>query len=180
MIYEHFKKAGSNMNKKIVYCLVVLSTQCFIQFGNTAGEPISQPPSAPGAEIKSAPGADLKKSSEIPEKRIFEVDPSVNPCDDFHAYVCGKAENSFQMREDRSSHTFAFSDSSERILEKKKSFFKNIDSEKKLKPRTEQMRAFYKACMNEEVAIVDEKRLVGELLKEVEQIQTMDQFIRTM
>jgi putative endopeptidase len=152
------------MKKRIVYCIVALSTQCFMSLCLATG-------AASTAEVE------VKKSSEIPEKRSFDLDLTINPCDDFHAYVCSKAENSFQLREDRSSHIFAFSDSSERILESKKSFFKNIDSEKKLKPRTEQMRAFYKACMNESVSIVEEKRLVGELMKEVDQIKSIDQFI---
>ena len=48
------------MNKKIVYCLVVLSTQCFIQSGFAAD-----------ATKSSAPGAEVVKSSEIPEKKKF-------------------------------------------------------------------------------------------------------------
>lgn len=157
------KNSNSKLFNKYFCCLVVVSTQWFLQPSPAAASSNDTP-------VTAGP-------SEIPEKRIFELNDKINPCDDFHAYVCSKAENSFTMREDRSSHTFAFDDSSERILEKKKSFFKNIDSEKKLKPRSEQMRAFYKACMNEEVSIVEERELVSQLMKEIEDVKTMDQFI---
>ena len=152
-----------NSMNKIFYCLVVISTQWLIM-PDLAGAGPTEKPAAAGP-------------SEIPEKRVFELNDKINPCDDFHEYVCSKAESSFVMREDRSSHIFSFDDSSERLLEAKKSFFKNIDSEKKLKPRSEQMRAFYKACMNEAEAIKEERQLVTDLIKEVDSIKTMDQFI---
>lgn len=117
------------------------------------------------------------QSSEIPEKREFTLDSKVNPCDDFHAYVCGQAEKNFKLREDRSAHIFAFDDSDERILEKKKSFFKSIDQEKKLSARSLQMKDYYKACMNEKNAAKEEKALVADLKKEIAAVKTLKQFI---
>src|SRR5690606_37680913 len=80
----------------------------------------------------------IKPSSEIPEKRDFPLNTKVNACDDFHKYVCSEVESSFKLRDDRSMHTFAFNDSSERLLEKKKLFMKNLDKEKDLSPRAKQ------------------------------------------
>ena len=116
-------------------------------------------------------------SSEIPAVRKFELNTSINPCDDFHSYVCSNVESSFKLRDDRSAHTFAFDDSFERILEKKKDFFKNIESEKKLAPRSAQFRNFYQACMNEKASAAEERMLVSELSKEMAKIKTIEQFV---
>ncbi|MBY0452505.1 MAG: M13 family peptidase, partial [Bdellovibrionaceae bacterium] len=128
--------------------------------------------SAEGQTSRQAP------SSEIPEIRSFELSTTVQPCQDFHAYVCSQVESSFKLREDRSSHTFAFDDSDERLLEKKKYFFKNIDKEKKLSARSLQLKSYYQACMNEEASAKDEKNLVAELAKEVAGIKTIEDFIK--
>ena len=117
------------------------------------------------------------EKTEIPEKRDFKISQNINPCDDFHAYVCDDVEKNFKLREDRSAHTFAFDDSDERILEKKKSFFKNIDQEKKLPPRAFQMKAYYKACMNFESSAKEEKNLVKELIKDVSQLSTIKDYV---
>jgi putative endopeptidase len=119
----------------------------------------------------------IEPSSEIPERRVFELDQDINPCNDFHKYVCGKVESQFKLREDRSGHTFSFSDSNERILEKKKDFFKNIDSEKNLPARTLQLKSYYKACMNETEAIKEEKALVEELKTTLSKIKTNTDYI---
>ena len=119
----------------------------------------------------------VKKTSKIPEKRNYTLKSEVNPCDDFHQYVCSNVENSFQLREDRSSHHFAFEDSAERLLEKKKSFFKNIDKEKKLSERSLQMKGYYKACMNEKEAAKEEKTLVQNLKLDLESIKSLRDFI---
>ncbi len=117
-------------------------------------------------------------SSEIPEVRKFELSTKVEPCQDFHAYVCSNVEASFKLRDDRSSHTFAFDDSDERLLEKKKDFFKNINQEKKLSKRSLQFKDYYQACMNETSAANEEKALVQELVNEVASIKTVEDYIK--
>lgn len=120
----------------------------------------------------------MTPSSAIPERRMFTLDTTVNPCDDFHQYVCSDVEASFKLRDDRSSHTFSFDDSDERILEKKKDFFKNIKKEKNLPPRSLQFKDYYMACMNKSESAKEEKALVAGLVKEVAGIKTMADFIR--
>ncbi len=117
-------------------------------------------------------------SSEIPEKREYPLNEKAEPCDDFHKYVCSNVEASFKLRDDRSAHFFAFEDSDERLLEKKKAFFKSIDGEKKLSPRSLQMKDYYKACMNEEGAKAEEKALVAELRTDLDKIKSIDDYIK--
>ena len=119
----------------------------------------------------------VEPSSAIPEIRKFELNSNVNPCDDFHQYVCSNVETQFKLRDDRSAHTFAFDDSDERILEKKKDFFKNILSEKKLSGRSQQLKDFYSACMNEKESAKEEIKLVKQLSDEMSKVKTINQFI---
>lgn len=116
-------------------------------------------------------------SSEIPAKREFPLNTDVNPCQDFHAYVCSKAEAAFKLRPDRSTHTFSFGDSRERLLESKKKFMSEIEKKKKLEPRTEQIRDYYMACMNERASAIAERKEVKDLVKAVSAIKDKKQLM---
>jgi len=123
---------------------------------------------------------DLGFSQTIPDRRDFPVDDQVDPCADFHKYVCNKVESSFKLRPDRSRHTFAFNDSVERLLEAKKTFFKNIDQEKNLGVRGEGLKNYYQACMNEKAGIVDEKRFLKDLNSQAEKLKSTEDFAKLM
>ena len=127
--------------------------------------------------VKAVESKGVEPSSAIPEIRNFDLNTKQNPCDDFHAYVCSNVEASFKMRDDRSSHIFAFDDSDERLLEKKKDFFKNIDREKRLSPRSQQFKDYYKACMNEKSSADEERKLVKDLVEEMKKVNTIEQYI---
>lgn len=119
-----------------------------------------------------------KKSSEIPERRLFPLSSKISACENFHDYVCSEVESTFELRPDRSAHTFAFSDSFERILNKKKEFFSNIDREEKLSPRSKQIKNFYLACMNESAGAKEEKITVNARIKAIAKIKTVNDFLK--
>lgn len=116
-------------------------------------------------------------SSAIPAKREFPINTEINPCEDFHQYVCSKAESSFKLREDRSRHLFAFSDSRERLLETQMKFLKELPKKKNLDARTEQARDFYMACMNSTAKAKAEKANVKAVLAEVAKIKTTEELV---
>lgn len=122
--------------------------------------------------VESAP------TSVIPEKRDFPLNTAVNPCDDFHQYVCSNVEKGFKLRDDRSAHTFAFDDSDERLLEKKKDFFKSIDKERHLSIRSLQLKDYYNACMSPKDSATEEKSLVKKLVQDVGRIKTISDFLK--
>ncbi len=110
-------------------------------------------------------------TSEIPARREFPVDPKASPCSDFYAHACNRALAGFKLRDDRSAHTFAFNDSSERLLIAKQKFFADlVASTKEPTPRTRELRDVYKACMNVDAAKRDEKGYVEKTLKETDSI----------
>lgn len=119
----------------------------------------------------------LVPNSSIPNRREFPVDPLVDPCVDFHAYACGPVERSFKLREDRSTHTFAFGDSAERLLHKKMSFFKNIEGETSLGPREKQFKSFYLACMNDQTGGLVEVGFLQKMVSELKEINTAKDFM---
>ncbi len=125
----------------------------------------------------SAEKEKIVPTSDIPTQRLFKLNENINPCDDFHAYVCSDAESRYKLRDDRSSHTFSFGDSSERILEHKKNFFIKIDSEKKLSARSQQLKSYYKACMNEATSAQEERELVNELKQTVDSMKNIQDYL---
>lgn len=115
-------------------------------------------------------------SSDIPARREFPLSSKFKPCDDFHKYVCDEVESSFKLRDDRSRHAFSFNDSSERILEAKKIFFANINSEKKLSKRAGQVKEYYQACMNESAGAKLERTHINEVVQQAKDIKSIQQF----
>lgn len=113
----------------------------------------------------------------IPERREFPLNEKINPCENFHAYVCSKVEEGFQLRDDRSHHMFSFNDSSERLLEIKKSHLKNLPQKTGLTPRTKQIRDYYLACMNEKSSIAAEQKEVKKVLADLVKVSTTAQLL---
>ena len=129
------------------------------------------------ASLISSPVFAKAPSSEIPEKREFPLNPAVNPCEDFHKYVCSEVEASFKLRDDRSHHLFAFSDSRERLLEVKKKFMAELPTKKGLNERTEQLRDMYMACMDPKARAGSEKAEVKKLQKDLKEIDTVEDLV---
>jgi putative endopeptidase len=121
---------------------------------------------------------EVQPTSEIPARREFPVNSEVNPCEDFHKYVCSIAESRFKLRDDRSHHTFAFNDSRERLLDAKKDFMKNLPKEKKLTPRARQIKDFYMGCMDTKMRAKEEKAKLAQVEKELKRISHAKDFIK--
>ncbi len=113
----------------------------------------------------------VQKTSVVPERREFPVNEKLNPCENFYDYACSKVIEGFQLRADRSRHTFSFDDSNERLLEKKKAFLKDIvRKQTKAEPLSKRSTALanvYQACMDPKAGATDEKNLVKETLGEL-------------
>lgn len=128
--------------------------------------------------MSSLSAENTKASSDIPAKREFPLSTKVNPCDNFHKYVCEGVETSFKLRDDRSRHTFSFSDSSERILEAKKKFFAKINEQKKLDARSLQIKDNYNACMNAAAGAESEKEILKRISTDMANIKTPQDFAK--
>lgn len=125
-------------------------------------------------------------TSEIPQRRDFPLNQKVNPCENFHQYVCSQVESSFKLREDRRAHTFAFNDSFERLLEKKKSFMKEISQKNpspnrvnQLKnPRVGQIQINYAACMSASARKKEENLILQEARRKIRETKTFADLLK--
>lgn len=144
----------------------------------TGASPNTSPNNSKPKTVANSTSKKIVASSAIPEKREFPLNPDVNPCENFHQYVCSQAEASFKLREDRSHHVFAFSDSNERLLEAKKSFMKELPQQKNLDVRTSQVRDFYLSCMDVAAKKKNEKLEVTRRAAEVDALKSFADLVR--
>jgi putative endopeptidase len=127
--------------------------------------------------VRSVGESKVVKSSEIPDKREYPVNPSIDPCVNFYEYACSPVINSFKLREDRSSHTFSAIDASERLLEFKKKYFVNLTQKTPESEMEEEVKTYYLACMDKQSSQREEKAFVEQIKKELEQVKTRQEFV---
>lgn len=141
----------------------------------------SKPVKEASAPLHASDTPDLvfspQATSVIPKRREFPVNESIRPCDNFYEYTCSKVKESFRLREDRSSHTFSFNDSYERLLEAKKTFFEKLSHGKAKTSRSQMLQSTFLACMNEEARKAEEQSLVAQMLKNVQEIKSREDFL---
>jgi putative endopeptidase len=116
-------------------------------------------------------------SSEIPLKRNYPVNESLNPCENLYEYACSKTIESFKLRPDRRKHTFAFNDSMERILEFKKKTLKELTSAPAENKMAEQLKNYYLSCVNKEARAKEESDYISKKIEEVENIKSKNEWL---
>jgi putative endopeptidase len=117
-------------------------------------------------------------SSEIPLKREFPLNDKINPCENLYEYACSKTIESFQLRPDRRRHSFAFSDSAERILSFKKNYIKELTMQERSTPIAGQIKNFYISCMNKEARAKEEVSEVQKLIADQKKIRTKKEWLK--
>ena len=119
----------------------------------------------------------MSATSEIPARREFPVNEKINPCENLYEYACSKTIESFKLREDRRRHAFAFSDSSERILEFKKNHVKDLVKSTSNDPIANEIKNFYISCMDKTSRATEEKKYVVEKINELAKIKTKNEWL---
>ena len=120
---------------------------------------------------------DNKRTSEIPGRREFPIDPKINACENFFQHACSRAISRFKLREDRSRHIFSFSDSRERLLDAKKAYLKSLTAKKTFNEKSQQVHANYVACMDREARKIEEKEFLKEETKKIMGFKIKKEFI---
>ncbi len=127
---------------------------------------------------------ELLKGAWVPDRREFPVDAAINPCQDMYEYACHNVVSGFQLRDDRSSHTFSFNDSHERLLHAKTQFLEKLTgeavAENVLSDRAKTLRTIFQACMSETDGAKQEREYVAEKLKEIDAQKTREEFQKFM
>lgn len=134
------------------------------------------------AQVAPAATPAAEPSSAIPDRREFPVNSNINPCENFYEYACSNVISSFKLRDDRSTHTFSISDSRERLLDRKKVFLKDLDTQlksgKALTERSKTLATVYGACMNVDARKAEEQALVKKTLAQLDKIKTRPEFLK--
>lgn len=109
--------------------------------------------------------------------RPFPVSPKISPCENFYQYVCSEEINSFVLPPGRSRYTFFFSDAYENFVKTEKTFVNRLVSQTGGSPYAQQIRSFYKACINEESRLKEERQWVEEFSTSIQKIKTRTELL---
>ena len=121
--------------------------------------------------------ANLANAAKVPEKRNFPLSKKIKACDNFYGYVCSEVVDNFTLPADKSKYVFSFTDSYERLLEKKKTYLSNLAKKKNLSKRSLQMKNTYLACMNEKARAVEEKSYVAAYVNMMRKVRNHKDFL---
>ena len=121
--------------------------------------------------------SELFEGCKVPERRAFELNEAINPCDDFFGHVCSKTISSFTLPPERNRWVFSFTDLDERLLSARTNFLLKLKTATPKEPRARAMRDYYLACMNEKATATEEKSKVETLKALVAGMDTREKFI---
>ncbi len=125
----------------------------------------------------------MAKDLEIPERREFPAETSINPCENFYEYSCNKVTQNFQLPADKPAWSFAFSDSAERLRRAKLRYLKELKQKPARElssPREKLLASAFKGCLNLDATKREERTLVADTKKLLATVQNRQDFIAVM
>jgi putative endopeptidase len=123
---------------------------------------------------------ELYQNARVPAHRDFPLSTKIKPCDNFYDYVCSEVKSQFTLPDDRSSHTFTFSDPAERLLAAKKNYLAFLQTKSHLTKRQRILSTNFNSCLNETARAGEEKRIVAREKTQIENLATLARFRELM
>ncbi len=103
----------------------------------------------------------------VPDKREFQLNSSISPCQDFYKYTCSNEILKFKLPESKSRYIFSFNDSAERIKKQRLEYINSLLDTNSLRPRKEMIKNYYKSCMDIDSRKKEEIELIRNYKKEI-------------
>jgi putative endopeptidase len=167
------------------FALLVALLGCSAPATNSenARRPSSAPPGyvQPVFHSNKKPTRDeLYQNARVPAHRDFPLSEKIKPCDDFYEYVCSEVKNNFTLPDDRSRHSFTFSDPNERLLAAKKNYLAFLVDKPHLTARQKILKTNYVACLNEPARATEEKQSVANEVAQITALSDLKQLRELM
>ena len=115
------------------------------------------------SEIPTIPDAKFV----VPEKREFQLNKSISPCNNFFEYVCSNEIKDFKLPESKNRYIFSINDASERIKKQRFEYINSLLNESNLSAQNKMIKNYYSSCMNEKSRKTEELLLIEEYKKEI-------------
>ena len=113
---------------------------------------------------------------EIPERRQFHIDSSVNPCDDFYKFACNATIKGFSLPETKSVYNFGADDAKEKLfIARTKLLEAVVRGQATRTPRMAQVARHYQSCVDTDRRAQSEREAVKRALALMAKITTREQ-----